>query len=141
MIKSKEEKAEGLSGIKEVGTLWFQRFKKECEKMSPHIQFRRIKNGFYRIYWTGGGEPAYMYECYKDMPYKGYEWFEVDPRLESQKYFEEWEDKVELTRKIKNYVEGYYESIHRIKTMIYMFKNDKEYRETATKAYRTMKVK
>ncbi len=123
------------------GTYWFKRFVRECGKISKHIQFRRIKYGFYRLYWNGGGEPAYMYEVYKDMPYKGYEWFDIDPRLESQKYFEEFEDRVELTRKIKNYVEGYYESIHRIKTIVYMFKNDKEFRETATKAYHRVHVK
>lgn len=123
------------------GSIYFKRFVKECKKISPHIRFRRIKYGFYRLYWTGGGEPAYMYECYKDMPYKGYEWFEVDPRLESQKYYEEFEDRAEITRKIKNYVEGYWESIDRIKTIVYMFKNNKEFRETATKAYRQIHVK
>ena len=123
------------------GSIYFKRFVRDCKKISQHIRFKRVKCGFYRLYWTGGGEPAYMYECFKEMPYKGYDWFDVDPRLESQKYFEEYEDQVELTRKIKNYVEGYYESLDIIKTRVYMLKNDKEFRDTATKAYRTMRVK
>lgn len=126
---------------KREGSYWFNRFRKDCEKMSSHIKFRRIKMGFYRIYWTGGGEPAYIGECYKEMPEVGYEWYDVDPRLESQKYHEEWEDSVELTRKIKNFVEGYWETLDRIRTRVYMLKHNKEFYQNAVKGYRQMVVK
>lgn len=123
------------------GTPWFKRFRKEVEKMSPHFKFRRIKYGFYRIYWIGGGEPAYIHEVYKEMPYKGYDVENVDPRLESKKYYEEWEDNVENIRRVKNYVEGYVDSIERMKTRYYMLRNDKEFRENAVKAYKQFHVR
>jgi hypothetical protein len=123
------------------GSIWFKRFVEECEKMSPHIKFVRVKYGFYRIYWTGGGEPAYIHEVYKEMPYKGYHMDDLDPRFESQRYYEEYEDAGEITRKIKNFVEGYWDSIATMRKRIYMLKNNKEFRETATKAYRQVRVK
>ena len=123
------------------GSRWFRRFYKDCKKISPHIKFKRIKYGFYRLYWTGGGEPAYIYEVYKEMPELGYEWYDLDPRLEAKSYYEQYEDDVELTRKIKNFVEGYWESLDKIKTRIYMLKNNKEFRENAVRGYRTIKVK
>lgn len=123
------------------GSHWFKRFFKEAKQMSSHIEFRRIKYGFYRIYWKGGGEPAYLGECYKEMPEIGYDIEEYDVQLQSQKYYEEFEDRNELTRKIKNFVEGYWESIDRLKTKIYMFKNNREYREMAVKQYSQFVVK
>lgn len=123
------------------GTRWFRRFVKEAKAMSPHIRFRRIKFGFYRIYWVNGGEPAYVGECYKEMPEIGYDIEEKNYQLESKSYFEEYEDNAEMIRKIKNFVEGYWDNIDRLKTKIYMLKNNKEFREEATKAYRQVVVK
>lgn len=123
------------------GTPWFRRFYKECKKMSPHIEFKRIKYGFYRIYFHNGGERAYIHEVYKEMPYKGYHQETVDPNWQDKSYYEEFEDNVQFIRNIKNYVEGYWDSIRRVRTRIYMLKNDKEFRETATKAYKQIHVK
>lgn len=123
------------------GTIWYKRFKKECERMSPHIRFKPIKYGFVRIYWVGGCEPAYMHECYKWMPYKGYDIEEKDPRFQSKKYFEEYEDQAELTLKIKNFVEGYWDAIKTMKKRVYMMKNNKEFYNTAKNAYRNVRVK
>ena len=123
------------------GSRWFKKFYKDCKKMSPHIDFVRIKHGFYRIYWTGGGEPAYMHEVYKWMPMVGYDIEERDPRFDSHTYYQSMEHKDDLTLKIKNFVEGYYDSIGTMKRRVRMFKNDKEFYQTATKAYRGMKVK
>ncbi len=123
------------------GSIWYRRFKKECEKMSPHIRFKEIKYGFVRIYWVGGGHPAYMHEVYKWMPYKGYDIEEKDPRFQSQKYYEEYEDQAELTLKIKNFVEGYWDSIKTMKKRIYMFKNNKEFYKEACNAYKQVRVK
>jgi hypothetical protein len=105
--------------------------------MSPHIRFRRIKMGFYRITFKG----AYIHEVYKEMPEKGYDLDDLDPRFESQKYYEEYEDEAEKTRKIKNYVEGYHDSIDRIKTRVYLMRNDKEFNQNATQAYQQLYVK
>jgi hypothetical protein len=119
------------------GTRWFRRFCKEVTKMSPDIRIVRIKYGFYRIYYKQG----YLHEVYKDMPEMGYDIEEVDPRFESQSYYEEFEDQAELTRKIKNYVEGYWDSLDRIRTRFFMIKNHKEFNERAANAYKQMVVK
>lgn len=121
----------------EEGSIWFRRFYNDCKRICPQLRFVRVKLGFYRIYFKN----TYIHEVYKEMPEMGYDWDELDPRLESQKYFEEFEDNTELTRKIKNYVEGYWESLDRIRTRVYMMRNDKEFNEKATNAYKQMVVK
>ena len=72
------------------GSYWFKRFAKEVMDTYDDIEFRRIKHGFYRIYWTGSGYPAYVGECYKEMPRLGYEINELDANLVSKKYYEEF---------------------------------------------------
>ena len=123
------------------GTRWFNRFKTEAEKMSPHIRFRRIKFGFYRIFWVGDGEAAYIGECSKDMPQFGYDIEEKNFQLDSKKYFEEYEDNAELVQKLKNFKEGYWDSLDRLKTSVYMFKNNTDHRKEAQAAYRQFTIK
>ena len=120
---------------------YFKRFKKDCKKISPHIKFKRIKFGFWRLYWLNGGEPAYLTECMESMPYKGYDIEEKNVQMISQKYYEEFEDNAELIQKIKNYREGYWDSLDKIKTHVYLLKNSKEHRKEATNAYKTRVVK
>lgn len=119
------------------GTYWFKRFVRECKRISPHIRIVKIKMGFYRIYW----KDAYVHECYSEMPYKGYDLTEEDPRLMDKNYYEEYEDAVKLTRTIKNYVEGYADSIFKIKKRVWLFKNDDEHYKVAKRAYTQMKIK
>ena len=45
------------------------------------------------------------------MPRTGYDWVDTDPRLESQKYYEQYEDEIKMVREIKNFVEGYEDSM------------------------------
>jgi len=123
------------------GNYWFKRFQKDCKKISPAIHFKRIKYGYYRIYWMGHGENAYLGECTKEMPIIGYDIYENDIRLESQKYFEEYEDQIELTKKIKNFVDGYYELLKNIKTRVYMMKHNKEFYKTVVDGYKQMRVR
>lgn len=120
-----------------MGNIWFRRFVNECKKISPLIRFKRIKFGFYRIYWKG----AYIGECYDNMPPEGYDKLEDDVRFMNQSYYEEYEDSAKLTRQIKNFVEGYYDSIDKIKTNIYQLKHSHEHREAARKAYAQFYVK
>lgn len=127
--------------VKEKGTRWFRRFVKEAEAMSPHVRFKRIKFGFYRIFWVGDGDSAYIGECSKDMPEIGYNIEEKNHQLESKKYFEEYEDNAELIQKIKNFREGYWDNIDRLKTKVYMLKNNQEFRTEAQKAYSEFIVK
>jgi hypothetical protein len=119
------------------GSRWFRRFYRDCKAISPHIKIKRVKLGFFRIYYQG----AYIHEVYKEMPEHGYDMDDLDPRFESQRYFEEFEDNAELTRKIKNYVEGYWESLDRIKTRVWLMRHDKEFNERSRNAYRQMRVK
>ncbi len=118
-------------------TQWFKRFRREVEGLSPYFRFVRIKYGFWRIFQKG----IYMHEVYEEMPYIGYDIEDKDIRLISKKFWEEYEDRMEITRKVKNYVEGYKESLDRVKRRYYMLKNDKEYRETARRSYQVMHVK
>ena len=116
---------------------WFKRLQKECRKLSPHIHIKRVKMGFYRIYW----KDAYIHEVYGDMPYIGYDIEEEDPRLENQSYYEEYEDNVETIRTIKNFVEGYYDSIDKIKTRVYLLKNNEDFAKQAQEAYKQIYIK
>lgn len=119
------------------GTRWFRKFYKEVKRRYPRVRFKRAKLGFYRLYF----KQAYIHEVYKEMPQFGYDWFDVDPRFEDQKYFEEFEDQDELTRNIKNYVEGYTDSIDRIQTRMYMLRHNNEFYENSQKAYQQMHIK
>jgi hypothetical protein len=122
---------------KNKGSRWFRRLVKEIKKLSPDFKIVHAKYGFYRIYWRN----AYIHEVYDSMPYKGYDIEEEDLRNVSQSYYEEYEDSNEITRKIKNYVEGYWDSFDTIRTRLYMLKNDEEFRNNAQKAYQQFVVK
>lgn len=122
------------------GSYWFKRFQDEAKRIDPHIHFKRIKYGYYRIYWMGGGENAYLGECSKEMPEIGYDIEENDIQLESQKYYEEYEDQIELTKKIKNFVEGYWDSLHSLERKVFQMKHNKEFYKTVTTGYRQMRV-
>lgn len=119
------------------GSIWFKRFVRECKRISPHIRLVPIKMGFYRIYW----KEAYVHECYSEMPYKGYDILEEDPRFMNKQYYEEFEDQAEMTMKIKNYVEGYVDSIEKLRKRIWLFKNNNEHYKKAKQAYKTMVIK
>lgn len=122
--------------IKDNGTLWFRRFVREVQAISPHIRFKRIKYGFYRIYW----KMAYVGECYKEMPMRGYDIVEADVRFESKKYFEEYEDNADFTMSLKNFREGYYDSMPKIRARIYQMKNSAEHYTNARNAYKQMRI-
>lgn len=119
------------------GSRWFRRLYKDCKKISTHVKFKRIKLGFYRIYF----DDAYIYEVYKEMPEHGYDIEDLDVNLVSQKYAEKYEDRIALTRKIKNFVEGYWEALDAIRTRVYMMKHDADFNKKAHLRYATMVVK
>lgn len=119
------------------GSYWFKRLIKDCKKISPHIRFVRLKLGFYRIYWKG----AYLHEVYKEMPQHGYDIEEEDPNLEELSYYEEMEDHVKTVRTIKNFVEGYWDSLDVIRTRAYLMRTSKEFNEEATQAYAQAVIK
>lgn len=123
------------------GSVWFKRLVKDCKKLSPHLKFIPVKHGFVRIYWKSGAQSAYVHEVYRWMPMKGYDMDEKDPRFASKKYYEEYEDRAELTLKIKNFVEGYYDSMDTLKKRVRLFRNSKEFLQNAEKAYQNVVVK
>ena len=115
----------------------FKRLERELPSLSKHLRLKKIKLGFYRIFF----KEAHIHEVYEEMPMLGYDLEVYDPRFESQQYFEEFEDNAELIRKVKNYVEGYYDAIQTIRTRVYLMKNDNEFYNTATNAYKNLTVK
>ena len=119
------------------GSLWFRRFIKDCRHISPHIRVKRIKHGFYRIYWKSG----YIGECFKEMPQVGYDHTDNDIRFQDKKYFEAREDRVDLTRNIKNYVEGYWETLDMIRTSTWMMKHNDEFYKRSIDGYAELVVK
>jgi hypothetical protein len=119
------------------GSRWFRRFIKDCKRISPFIRVKRIKYGFYRIFW----KYAYIGEVYKEMPQHGYEIYEKDMRFQDKKYFERFEDRAEITRKIKNFVEGYWESLDHVRTRSWMMKHSKEFNKTATDGYKQVVIR
>ena len=114
----------------------WKRLQKDIQKISKHIRVKKIKDKFYRLYFRH----AYLHEMFGEMPQIGRDVIEADRRLESRDYYEEYEDNVELTREIKNYIEGYWDSLDRIKTRGYMMRNDDEFYKAAVRAYRQIKV-
>lgn len=119
------------------GTPWFRRFKREAQRFSPHVRFKEIKLGFYRIYYKG----FYIGEAYKEMPPDGYDIEEDNLHLDSQSYYEEYEDNIETIRKVKNFVEGYKDSHDQFRTRMYMLRHDPEFYKTSKEAYQTMYIK
>lgn len=103
---------------------YFKRFKRECEHISPHIKFKKIKHGFYRIYW----KHIYLYECSENMPYRGYSIEIENPMVnESKRFYEEYEENIEMIKIMKNFVEGYSESIDHVRRRVWLHRHDREF--------------
>lgn len=121
----------------EEGSIWFRRLVNELYRTSEHFKVRRIRCGFYRIYW----KDAYVHEVYKEMPLYGYSWYTDSPYKESLKLMQEWEQDGELQRKVKNFVEGYAEASKAIMLRVYQFKNNEEHYRTAKDMYKNVVIK
>ncbi len=119
------------------GSYYFRRLVKEAKKISPHIKFKRIKYGFYRIYLKG----AYIGECSKDMTQMGYDIEHKNWNYEDRRYMQEYEDTIDSTARIKNFREGYWQTLDRLKTRVFMFKHDKEFYKQALRGYSQMRIK
>lgn len=119
------------------GSKYFKRLMRDLARYSKHIRVKRIRYGFYRIYW----KEAYVHEVYKEMPYRGYSWVSDNPYHESFRWVQEHEQDGELQRKVKNFVEGYTEASKAIKLRIYQFKHNKEHYQMAKDMYKTVVIK
>ncbi len=118
-------------------SVWFKRLEKDLHRISPQLRMVKLPYGFYRIYFKG----AYVHEVYEEMPAVGYTYEDYDVRAGSLKYMQEYEDTMELTRKVKNYVEGYYDSILRIQKRLYQFKHNLDHYKSAKNAYAKAVIK
>lgn len=119
------------------GSYWFRRMMRDLARMSKYFKVRRIRHGFYRIYW----KDAYVHEVYKEMPYRGYTWYTESPYKDSLKLIQEWEQDGEIQRKVKNFVEGYSEASKAIKLRVYQFKNNDEHYQLAKDMYKQVVIK
>jgi hypothetical protein len=120
-----------------MASIWFKRLVEDCRKISPHIRFKQIKHGFYRIYY----KTAYIGECFKNMPEHGYDIFERAQGFEDYSYYQKYHDTADSTLRIKNFVEGYWETLDKIRTRLFMFRHDKEAYERARQGYSQMRIK
>lgn len=121
----------------DVGSIWFRRLVKELKNKSKHFRIVPIRHGFYRVYW----KDAYVHELYKEMPHKGYS-IETDSIYkDSLKLMQEYEEDGEIQRKVKNFVEGYYDASKAIMLRMYQFKNNDEHYQVAKDMYRNVVVK
>lgn len=119
------------------GSYWFRRLVRDLYKTSKYFKVRRIRHGFFRIYW----KDAYVHEMYKEMPYRGYTWYTESPYKESYKLMQEYEQDGDIQRKVKNFVEGYAEASKAIKIRLYQFKNNDEHYRLAKDMYKTVVIK
>lgn len=119
------------------GSVWFRRLMRDLTRTSKHFKVRRIRHGFFRIYW----QEAYVHEVYKEMPRRGYVWYTDSPYKESLKLMQEYEQDGEIQRKVKNFVEGYDEASRAIKLRVYQFKNDDEHYRVAKDMYKHVVIK
>lgn len=119
------------------GSYWFNRLVSDAKKMSPHIRFVPIKAGFYRIYYL----QAYMGECYKNMPETGFEINERAMGFENYDYYQAYHDNADTSLRVKNFVEGYWETYHRLRLKVYQFTHDKEFFKVASEGYKQMRIK
>ena len=116
---------------------WFKRLVNEVKKTDSQIRVVRLKLGFWRIYWKN----HYIMECFEEMGSQYHDIEGYDPRLESQKYYEEFEDHVKLVRTIKNFAEGYYDSLDKFKRRIYQLKHSPEFWERSKRAWEESSIK
>lgn len=75
------------------------------------------------------------------MPQVGYDCIDKDFNFLEKKYVESREDPSELTRKIKNFVEGYWEALETIRVRVYLMRHDAQYNKLATQRYQTVVIK
>lgn len=109
---------------------WAKRLKEDCKKLSKHIRFKRIKDGFTRVYY----DRYYVHEFNDNLPMHGYDFEIVNPRLDNKEFYEEYEDNIEAIRTVKNYVEGYFDAKKVIEIRTYMHRHDEDYNKQLMQA-------
>ena len=119
------------------GSYWFNRLQKDAKKISKYLRFKRIKYGFYRIYY----KDAYIGECSKDMTQVGYDVEEKNWNYEDKSFALDHEDLIDQTAKLKNFREGYWNTLDMLRTRVYMFRHNKEMYKNALQGYKQMRIK
>lgn len=116
---------------------WFKRLQKDTQRFGSHVRFKRIRHGFWRIFYDGG----YLGEVYEDLPEVGYDIIDLDHRLEERKYVQDRLDDGEVQRLVKNFVEGYYEVLDTMRSRVYNARHNHEAYKTITEGYRQLRLK
>ena len=118
-------------------SIWFKRLERGLPRISPQLRLVPIGLGFWRIYF----KQAYVHEVFEEMPENGYDFEGYDPRIVNQSYYEEYEDHPELVRRIKNFIEGYWDSIRRLERRVFLLRHDREFYERSVNAYKHVELK
>ena len=129
--------SEGNEDNPKEGSVWFRRLVKELRRASKHFRIVPIRHGFYRVYW----KDAYVHELYKELPPKGYSIYTENPYAESLALIQDYEQDGEIQRKIKNFVEGYYDAKKAIMLRMYQFRNNDEHYQIAKDMYKQVVIK
>lgn len=110
---------------------WFKRLERELPKIDSRLRLVKLKLGFYRIYRGA----HFIGEAYEEL---GPNWREIesyDPRLENQSYYEEYEDHVKMVRTLKNFMEGYYDLVSKIRRCVYQLRHNEEFARRSGNIY------
>lgn len=126
------------SDLKQEGSKWFNRLQEDLRIISSQVRFKRIKYGFYRVYY----KDAYIGELYKEMPEVGYDILELDMRvIDDKEYVASKIDDGEVQRKLKNFVEGYWEAKDKFTTRLYQMRHDTAFYKQAVDGYKNVRIK
>ena len=115
-------------------SLWFKKLERELPKISKNLRLVRLKLGFYRIYYKS----HFIAEAFEELTQNWQNIEDYDPRLESQKYYEEYEDHVKMVRTLKNFMEGYYDLISKIRRCVYMLRHNEEFARRSGNIYNNL---
>lgn len=116
---------------------WFLRLERDVKKINPRIRTKRIRNGFYRFFYDTG----YLGEVYENLNEMGHHLYDTDAFAEDRKYLEEKLEDGEIQRKIKNFEEGYWEALDKIRTRYFMSRSNPEAHRLIMQGYRQLRVR
>jgi hypothetical protein len=72
---------------------------------------------------------------------RGFVWYTDSPYKESLRLVQQWEEDGTIQRKVKNYVEGYWEVLRAVQLRVYQFKHNEEHYRIAKDMYKHVVIK
>lgn len=116
---------------------WFLRLERDLARMSPQLRLVPAGHGLCRIYF----KECYVHEVNENLAPLGYDIEDHNERLESQGYYEQYEDQIDVIRTVKNYAEGYWDALRHVEHRLFLLRNDPNFYEESRKAYAEAVVK